>query len=141
VGKSAQTLVFGYDVRASIGLNKPRTVPTCRAELGNPRAKRSRKVPDRPPDKKRSPASAATERRANRIESGSPAFSTRSQSVRQQPSRTLTITEGQKTIGQIETEGCEFVAYTAPAHRLLGRFVSMKAAADALSAARGGANA
>jgi hypothetical protein len=42
--KSAQSPRSGDVVAASIGLNKPRTVPTCPIELGKRRAKRSRKV-------------------------------------------------------------------------------------------------
>src|SRR5262249_8328043 len=49
---------------ASVSLNKSRTVPRCLHDLGTAWAKRSRKVLDGPPDAKRRPASAATERGA-----------------------------------------------------------------------------
>jgi hypothetical protein len=64
-----QSLCFGDAVPASISLNEPRTVPTCAPQLGKRRAKRSRKVPDGPPQK-RSPASAATKSKSHSCRGG-----------------------------------------------------------------------
>jgi hypothetical protein len=63
-----QRCIFDGDVRASISLNEPRTVPSCLADLGKRGAKRSRNILDGPPPK-RTPTSAATEHRAH-VQSG-----------------------------------------------------------------------
>jgi hypothetical protein len=44
-----QRCIFDGDVRASISLNEPGTVPSSLADLGKRRAKRSRNIPDGPP--------------------------------------------------------------------------------------------
>jgi hypothetical protein len=82
-----------------------RTIPTAhieaQSELGQlansrlPRAKRSRKVPDGPPDKKQSPASAGTERGAKRNLQAvtSRKISNKSPRPTQEPDRSLFMTE------------------------------------------------
>jgi hypothetical protein len=123
---------------AAGSLNKPRTVPRCQPDLGNGWAKRSRKVPEGPPDpEKRSPASAATERGTDRKISK---FKKRSKNSKepesaQQPERhSFALYSGRAALGHIEQTDERFVATVAPNGLLLGTFASLKAAADAIAA-------
>jgi hypothetical protein len=49
------------------------------------------------------------------------------------------ITHGRLTAGWVEQSGNDFVATIAPGRRSIGSFPSLKAAADAIDAAYGGA--
>jgi hypothetical protein len=119
---------------ASISLNEPRTVPRCPAGLGKLRAKRSRKVPDGPPQK-RSPALAANKRRANRkIKKLEAVKGTKSKATPQAVERHFFyITHGQTNLGSVEQVGETYKAIGA-GERDLGTFGSLKPAADAVSA-------
>ena len=137
--KSAHSLRSSDDVLASIGLNKPRTVPTCPIDLGKRRAKRSRKVPDGPPDKKRSPASVGAERGADRRNSKS--LSCKISSKRcpstQESDRWLSVYDGRIRLGSIIGNGDKF-SVILPNGALLGSFKTLRQASAAISTAQGG---
>jgi hypothetical protein len=111
----------------------------CPADLGKRRAKRSRKVPDRPPQK-RSPAPGATGSGTKRFRKASQKQNTKSDVKAQAVERhSFAVYDGQVAIGLVEQADQSFAA-TTPDGRELGVFSSLKAAADAISAAyRGGA--
>jgi hypothetical protein len=58
-------------------------------------------------------------------------------SGQQEDRHSFVVTDGRATIGAIEQRGRQFDAIALPS-RALGAFASMKAAADAISAAYGG---
>src|SRR5262249_10332118 len=98
------------DVRASVSLNKSRTVPRCLHDLGTAWAKRSRKVLDGPPDAKRRPASAATERGA--YEKSNKSKSHAADSKRPNPAQATerySATHGRGTAGYIKQAACGFI--------------------------------
>lgn len=89
--------------------------------------------------KKQGPASAATENGAKTNRKSSQQKNTKSKAAAQESERHfLTVTHGQVTAGYIEQKGKAFKA-TAVDGRALGIFANLKAAADAVSAAHGGA--
>ena len=135
-------------VLASNGLNEPRTVPKNVDCLGKRRARRSRKIPEGPPEEtppqKRSPTLAASKRRANRIKKCSDRKSTAARAKAQEPEQHFYwIADGQINIGFVEQVAETYKAISAD-ERELGTFDSLKAAADAISEQlerRGGADA
>jgi hypothetical protein len=101
--------------------------------LGKSRAKRSRKVPDGPPQKL-SPTVAGKKRRANREKKFSGPKSIAARPNAQGPERHFYwIAHGQTNIGFIVQIGETYRAIGA-GERKLGTFASLKAAADAVSA-------
>jgi hypothetical protein len=90
----------------------------------------SGKIPDRPPDAKRSPASAATERGADRKRSSKPKSPKNNRQGSAAPHgaerHSYTINDGQVMIGR-----------TWPAHQKLGMFKSIKAASAAIGCRHG----
>jgi hypothetical protein len=115
-------------------------VPTSLLDLGKRRAKRSRKVPDGPLQK-RSAGSAATEHGAK---------GRKNQKSRSQNKNTKTgpkaqdaehhflwVTHGQETVGFIEQVGTTYAAQSLDGHAL-GTFCTLKAASDAVSASYSG---
>ena len=117
----------GDHVPASNSLNEPRTVPNCLASLGKRRAKRSRKVLR---SQKRSPAPAATERRAKgkSSQAGTTRAALRSQARER---HFFWITHGHTNVGFVSQVGSEFTARDADG-RKIGLFASLKAAAGAV---------
>jgi hypothetical protein len=123
------------DVPASTSLNEPRTVPTCPADLGKRRAKRSRKVPDGAPLQKRRAGSASTEH-GSKSKSRSPRKT--QEPVQAAKQQSLYVYDGQIWLGRIEKDGdLGFAAFTT-ADGLLGSFENLKAAADAVAMAAAG---
>ena len=120
------------DFPASIGLNEPRTVPKRPADLGKRRAKRSRKVPDGPPQK-RSPASPASENGAIReIKCSDRKFSAAGPNAQELERHFYWIAHGQTNVGFVEQ--VEEDKTLGADERDLGSFDSLKAAADAVTA-------
>jgi hypothetical protein len=102
--------------------------------LGKRRAKRSRKVLT---SQKRSPAPAATERRAIRKSKSSQTETTKAALKSQAAERHFFyITHGQTNVGFVSQVGSEFTARDADG-RKIGLFASLKAAADAVDRHRG----
>jgi hypothetical protein len=118
-------------------------VPRRRPDLGTDRAKRSRKVPEGPPDpEKRRAAPAGTEGGPNRkiSKSRSPRKTTLRPEKSQASKRAnLAVYSGQVLLGLIEVRqgGSDFAAFTSGG-RFIGSFPSLKAAADAVDAAASG---
>jgi hypothetical protein len=110
-------------------------MPNCADHLGKRRAKRSRKVPDGPPQK-RSPAVPASTNGANRKSKFvSQKDNTKSAQKSQEIERHFFyVTHGQTNAGFIEQVDQTYRAI-APDERIIGTFNSIKAAADAVSAA------
>jgi hypothetical protein len=107
-------------------------VPNCLAGLGKRWAKRSRKVLG---SKKRSPAPAATERRAK--EKSSQIDATQAAPKSQARERHFFwITHGHTNVGFVSQAGNEFTARDADG-RKIGVFASLKAAADAVDRSGG----
>jgi hypothetical protein len=107
--------------------------------LGNPWAKRSRKVPDGPPAKTRSSALGVNERgvdRKSKGKSGSTKNSNQARRPMQEPARELAMYDGTVPVGFITVTGGEF-AVILPNGTVLGVFRSLKAASAAISAAHG----
>jgi hypothetical protein len=135
----------GEDVAASKRLNKPRTVPKRGDGLGIARANGSRKVPDEgPPDKNRRPgrslgeqAGSKSKKSSTKIEQANNTKARRSNQEKLER-RHLSVTHGTITAGYIDQEGSRFTATTVDGVKL-GDFASSKAAANAISDARGGA--
>src|SRR5262245_31683179 len=97
-----------------------------------------------PPPEMRSPALAATKRRANRSKSASKASkrrqSTKSITEPQAVSqRSFAINFGRRTAGYVLQDGGAFIVRTTDG-RSVGTFAKLKEAADALSPAHGGAS-
>jgi hypothetical protein len=85
--------------------------------------------------KKRSPASPASENGANRVNKCSKRKSTAARPNAQEPERHFYwIADGQTNVGFVEQIGASYKALAAD-ERALGTFGSLKAAADAVSAA------
>jgi hypothetical protein len=105
--------------------------------LGKRRAKRSRKVPDGPPQK-RSPASPASETGPNRKSQSSQRHNKKTEPKAQGAERHFFyVTHGQTGVGCVAQAGDVFAASDADG-RKIGVFESLKAAADALSKSCGG---
>ena len=138
LAKTAQSRCSRDDVPASISLNEPRTVPTCPIDLGKRRAKRSRKVPHRPPDpEKRNPAAAATARGANRKSKTSQKKTTAHRRRRQGPDRDLALYDGRVRLASIMGRSGRFLVVLCSGV-LLGTFDTLKQARAEVSAAQHG---
>jgi hypothetical protein len=105
------------------------------APLSRLRAKRSRKVPDDPPQK-RSPALVGSKRRANRKNRHVQRTDTTKADQKRKGAqhRFLWVTSGSQNIGFIEQVDETYTAIGAD-DQTIGVFTSLKAAADAVSAA------
>jgi hypothetical protein len=110
-------------------------VPNYLDRLGKRRAKRSRKVPDGPPQK-RSPALAANKRRANRrIKKSQRKNNTKAGQDSQATDRHFFwITHGQTNLGFVEQIGETYKALDSD-EQPIGLFDTLKGAADAVGAA------
>jgi hypothetical protein len=110
--------------------------------LGTGWAKRSRKVPEGPPDpEKRRAGSGPTERGSNRKKSKSSSQSKNSrptESAQQPDLHSFSVYSGRTKLGNVEQTDRAFIATVAPDGVLLGTFASLKAAADAITAMHGG---
>lgn len=89
------------------------------------------------PPKKRRSASAGTERGPNNQASQSKATKTRAK-TQDVERHSLAVTHGQDAVGFVDQAGKRFTARDVDG-RKLGAFRTLKAAADAVSAAYGGA--
>jgi hypothetical protein len=110
-------------------------VPNYLDRLGKRRAKRSRKVPDGPPQKRR-PALAANKRRANRrIKKSQRKNNTKAGQDSQATDRHFFwITHGQTNLGFVEQIGETYKALDSD-EQPIGLFDTLKGAADAVGAA------
>jgi hypothetical protein len=109
--------------------------------LGKRRAKRSRKVPEGPPDKKRSPASADTERGAEADRKNSKSVSRKTSTKQcqstQESNRALSVYDGRIRLAGITGNVGDFVVVMADG-ALLGNFKTLRLASAAISTAQGG---
>jgi hypothetical protein len=115
-------------------------VPKRPADLGNARAKRSRKVLDAPPERKNERAGGAgTPRGSNCKAEKSRKNNTRARPETQGRDNKLAVYSGQFWIGDIRQNGGKFAAWsTVPAYHFLDSFGNLKEASDAVGAASAG---
>jgi hypothetical protein len=138
--KSTLTEENAADDGSARSLNKPRTVPRCRPDLGTERARGSRKVPDGPPDpenERAAPAGSKGGSNRNKAKSRSPRNITLRPGNSQAANASLSVYDGQKWLGRIEQSDREYDAYSV-ADCFLSSHRTLKEAADAVAASGGG---